>query len=115
MATRMGRLRNSGNLEALAQERRKQELLRPRVDHSPPATHNRRRSADGAGMGVFKLGMRQAQRQQELQARLRAYQDVIDGIGCMINPPQEPEPTVIVVQEGGDDGLLFNDLLRRRW
>jgi hypothetical protein len=97
MAERIGRLRKSGNLETLRQERRKQELLRPNRGQPAPALHNRRRSAMEQEWEFFKLGMQQGQIQQQQQAALRYRQQLIDEIGRIIRPLQEPE--IIVVEE----------------
>jgi hypothetical protein len=62
--------------------------------------HARPTSAMEQEWAWFKRGMQQARRQQELQADLRARQEIIDGLGRMINPPQPQEPEIIVVEQG---------------
>jgi broad specificity phosphatase PhoE len=79
------------------------------------ATHRRRLAAIEQEWEWFKAGMQQAQRAQQQQAAMSARQQLIDALHAHNSPPQAPEPEVIVIEHGGVNNLMFNDLLHRRW
>jgi hypothetical protein len=102
MAERIGRLRKSGYLETLRQERRKQELLRPNRDQPAPALHNRRRSAMEQEWSFSSWECSRLSFSSNSRRALRYRQQLIDEIGKLIRPPQPQEPGIMVVEEGTD-------------
>jgi hypothetical protein len=81
---------------AKEREQRQQETRHREVE----AAHRRRLAAIEQEWHFFKLGMQQAQREQQQQAELRHRQQLMDEISALIRPPQPQEPTLIYVEEG---------------
>jgi hypothetical protein len=68
--------------------------------------HGRRIAAIEQQLEAVRVGYRQAVAQ-------RTYQEAIDALHAWNNPPQPPEPEIVVIEHHPADDLPFNGFLKR--